>query len=169
LAHRIYLQTGLSPHQLIGNFSPEQPRDPCNVPLTKETIRLRQEGQLADDQTRDQVDESSRLYGAVIETLLDASVGKRKLWALRPALETAINKLINDFDLGKDFRRLLLSRYGVRDPWSAGGLEIAKSLYVIVNGPLFETQRKAADLKRDEFYGSIQQLPVRKTSARIVA
>lgn len=164
LAHRIYLQTGLNPQQLLGNFSPDRPRGPDGPLLTKETITLRQQSRLPDDQTRGQVDGSLRLYRVVLETLLDASVRQRKLWALRAAYEAAIDKLIKDFDLGKDFRRILFARYGVRDPWgSAGGLDIRKILYVTVNSPLFEKQQKAAGLQRDEFYDDIQKLPVRKT------
>lgn len=169
LADRIRVATGLDPQQLIGNFSPENPRSPTGHSLTKETISLMQEGRLSDDQTREVVDGSARLYEVVLEALLDASVRQRKLWAVRLAYETAINKLISDFDLGKDFRRLLMDRYGVRNPWSAGGLDVAKDLYMIVNAPLFETKQQAAGLKRDEFYGVIEQLPVRKTSKRTAA
>jgi transcriptional regulator with XRE-family HTH domain len=171
LADRIRVVTGLDPQQLIGNFSPNEPRDPCNVRLTEETIKLRQEGGGApdDEQTREQVDGSSRLYAVVIETLLDTSVRKGKLWALRLAYQTAMTKLIDDFDLAKDFRRVLLARYGTRDPWFTGGYNIEKDLYTIVNAPLFETRRKAAQLQRDEFYSDIQKLPMRKPSGKSAA
>jgi len=156
LTHRIYMQTGLDPAQLLGNFSPDKPRDPCGVLLTKEMLALRKaSGRLPDQQTRpdeqdrEQVDGSLALYGVVLETLLDASVRPRKLWALRPALQKAIDKLINDFDLGKDFRHILFDRYGVRNPWSA-------DMHIRVNGPLRGKQRAAADAKRNEFYGAIQ-------------
>jgi transcriptional regulator with XRE-family HTH domain len=161
LAHRIYLQTGLDPQQLLGNFSPDKPRDPCGVLLTKETVALRQDpSHQPDEQIREQVDGSLRLYGVVLETLLDASVRQRKLWALRPALQTAIDKLITDFDLGKDFRRTLFDRYGVRDPWTVDGYKLLNSLYMRV-----ETKRVEASVKREEFYGGIQKLPTRKTIA----
>jgi transcriptional regulator with XRE-family HTH domain len=169
LAHRVYLETGLDPQQLIGNFSPGNPRDPTGQPLTTETINLRQGSRLSDEQAREHVDSSLALYSAVLEALLDAAVRQKKLWALRPAFQAVVDKLLKDFDLEKDFRRILLDRYGVRDPWSTEGYAVAKSLYMIVNAPLFENPRKAAELKRNEFYGNIQKLPVRKPSGRTAA
>jgi transcriptional regulator with XRE-family HTH domain len=118
LAHRIYLQTGLDPAQLIANSSPDNPRDPVGQPLSKETIELMQEAHLTDEQIHEQVDSSLQLYVAVLQVLLDVSTRKRKLWALRPALQTAIDKLVQDFDLEKDFRRIILARHGLRDPWN---------------------------------------------------
>jgi hypothetical protein len=99
----------------------------------------------------------------MLETLLDACVRRKKLWAFRPAYEAALTKLIANFDLEKDFSRLLFARYGVRDPWAAGGLDVTKILYVIVNGPLFNASRKNAELKRGEFYDNLQRQPARKT------
>jgi transcriptional regulator with XRE-family HTH domain len=163
LAHRVYLQTGLDPQQLLGNFSPDKPRDPCGVLLTTETIKLRQDAELSNEQAREQVDSSLQLYAAVLQVLLDVSVRKRKLWALRPALQTALDKLVTDFDLAKDFRRTLSTRYGVRDPWTVDGYSPTNSLYMLVNGPLSEMKRTEASAKRNEFYGEIPKLPARKT------
>jgi transcriptional regulator with XRE-family HTH domain len=161
LADRVRLATGLDPQQLIGNFSPAEPRDPCGVSLTHEAIKLRQAAQPSrDDQTRKQVDGILRLHAVVEEILLDASVVKGKLWAVRAAYQTYVNKLINDFGLGKDFRRMLAARYGVRDPWSDA------RLYMIANGDMFETQRKAASAKRAEFYDDMQ---TRKNTDKSVA
>jgi transcriptional regulator with XRE-family HTH domain len=172
LADRVRLATGLDPLQLIGNFSPDKPRDPTGQPLTKETIKLRQDAQrINDDQTRDQVDGILQLNATVEEALFDASVLKGKLWALRAAYKTAMSKLISDFDLAKDFRRILSARYGVRDPWSANGYKIEKSLQAIINTPLpqFEARRKAAQLNRDEFYGGMRKLPMGKNTDRSAA
>jgi hypothetical protein len=123
--------------------------------------RRRFEGPREDGQTQEKVDENLRHYAAVLETLLDASTRQGKLWALRPAYQNAINKLIKDFDLEKDFRRLLNVRLGVKDPWSKG------SLYTIVNGALYEERRKQAKDKRQEFY-ELQQFKLRAFGAFVI-
>jgi DNA-binding XRE family transcriptional regulator len=126
LAHRVYMMTGLDPQQLIKNIAPKDPRDPFNVPLTEEMIKLRRRDPHVlrrrdphdpDPRFRSQIEGNIRLYTAVLGVLLDVS--DHKLWALRPALESAINKLIRDFGLEREFRRALRARYGVKGPWTA--------------------------------------------------
>ncbi len=154
LAGRIYVVTGLDPSQLMDNSLPETPLDATGAPLSKDTFKWIEERH-RESQTQKHVDESLRHAFAVLEILLDAGARKGRLWALRPALQDAINKLIKDFALEKDFIRLLSARFDLKDPWSSASP--AKSLYTIVNAELFEKQREQAKLKRREFY-ELQQL-----------
>ena len=163
LADRIAIQTGLDPDQLVENFLPETPLGPGGEPLTKETVKLIQERH-RESQTKEQVDASLRHFGVVEEVLFDASTRHGKLWALRLAFRQAIDKLISGFDLEKDFARLLLARFGLKDPWSHGGGP-AQSLYAIVNAELFEKQLEQAQAKRREFYGPEKIKPEQRATA----
>jgi transcriptional regulator with XRE-family HTH domain len=149
LAHRIYMQTGLNPDQLLDNFMPEEPLHPMGMPLSKEIFQWMQQGH-QEHQTKEHVDERLRHFKAVLEVLLDASTRQGKLWALQPALQDAIDRLIRDFDLDKDFRRLLRERFGLKDPWSNASPET--NLYTIVNGGLYAERRSQAEMKRKAFY-----------------
>jgi transcriptional regulator with XRE-family HTH domain len=149
LAHRVYIQTGLDPHQFLENFSPEEPFHVMGMPLTAEIIQNTQQRH-QENQTQEQVDQSLRHFDAVLTLLLDASTRQGKLWALRSALQNAIQKLIADFDLEADFLRLLSQEYGLKDPWSNSSP--SKSLFTILNGESFEKRRQAAEAKRREFY-----------------
>jgi len=164
LADRIRMQTGLDPDQLIENSSPETPVDVMGIPLSKETLEWMEEVR-EESQTRQQVDESLRHFYAVMELLFDASTIKGKLWALRPALRSALNKLIKDFDLKEDFDRLLSTRYDLEDPWSMASL--GKSLYSIVNAELLKLKQRheQAERKREEFY-EVKQLKHRKSGRK---
>ena len=146
LAHRVYIVTGLDPQQLMQNRSPDKPRDPCNRLLCPETVALRRPAiGPPDEQAMKHVDDSLRVYTAVLETMLDASVPQRKLLALRPALEAAIMELITEFGLQKDFKQLLAARYGVSGPWRGG-------LYAIMNSRLLGNIRNKARTRRWKFY-----------------
>jgi transcriptional regulator with XRE-family HTH domain len=162
LAHRIYMQTGLDPGQLMENSFPETPFHAMGMPLSKEMFKGMQERH-KESQTQEHVDQSLRHLEAVLRLLLDVSTRQGKLWALRPALQNAIQKLIADFDLEADFLRLLSQEYGLKDPWS--NTSPAKSLYTIVNGELFEKQREQAEAKRREFHER-QGLKNAKASAK---
>jgi transcriptional regulator with XRE-family HTH domain len=149
LAHRIYMQTGLDPGQLMENSFPETPFHAMGEELKAETFKWIQQGHRAAT-TQEQIDATLSHLQAILTTLLDASGPSGKLWALRPALQDAISQLISDFDLEADFRRLLSTRFGLKDPWSIASP--AKSLYVIVNAELFEKQREHAQHARRQFY-----------------
>jgi transcriptional regulator with XRE-family HTH domain len=159
LAHRIYMQTGLDPGQLMENSFPETPFHAMGMPLTKDTFKWMQERH-EEGQTQRHVDESLHHIQAVLEILLDASTRHGKLWALRPALQNAIGKLIKDFALEKDFVRLLSARFDVKDPWS--NANPGKSLYTIVNTERFRERRKRA-AKRSDFY-ELKQLKHHESS-----
>jgi DNA-binding XRE family transcriptional regulator len=149
LAHRVYMQTGLSPDQLLENSFPETPFHAMGMEITKETFQATQKHH-QESQTQEQVDQSLRHFEAALRVLLDAGTREGKLWALRPALQNAITKIIGDFGLEEDFARLLLAYYGVKDPWAVAGL--ADNLYVIVNGESFTKQRKKAEAERLKVY-----------------
>jgi hypothetical protein len=141
--------TGLDPAQLMENSFPETPYHAMGMPLSKDTFKGIEERH-RENQTQEQVDQILRHIKAALEILLDASTHRGQLWALRPALQDAINKLIKDFALKKDFLRLLSARFDLKDPLS--NTSPAKSLYTIVNAELFEKHRKLAEVKRREFY-----------------
>jgi transcriptional regulator with XRE-family HTH domain len=149
LAHRIYMQTGLDPNQLRNNFMPEEPLHAMGMPLSKETFERIKKGQ-QENQSQDHVDQRLRHLEAFLKILLDASLRHGKLWALYPALLDAIDKLTRDFDLEKDFCRLLTARFGLKDPRSNSRPDT--SFFTIVNAPLYEDRLKQAESKRQEFY-----------------
>jgi len=150
LSHRIYMQTGLDPWQLMENSFPDTPFHPMGMEISKELFKGIQQGH-REFQSQERLDESLRHFNAVLETLLDASIKEGKLWALRPALQNAISKLIVDFDLQEDFARLLFARWGLKDPW-ANTTNPASDLYTLVNGKLFEKEQKNAQAQRRGFY-----------------
>jgi transcriptional regulator with XRE-family HTH domain len=149
LAHRIFMVTGLDPGQLIENFLPEEPMDPMQFPLTSATFAWRKEAR-KDAQSEKHVEESLNHYTEVLRLLLDASIRDRKLWALRPALQNAINKLIKGFDLGDEVETLLKERWGIGDLWS--NASPSASLYVLANADLSQGIREKAQRVRAEFF-----------------
>jgi transcriptional regulator with XRE-family HTH domain len=126
LAHRIYIATWLDPEQLIENSMPELPRSPMGEPLTPETPQLigrtHREGE-----GLNKLAESKRHYAALIDLLLDSSIPKNKLWALRVAFRAAIERLISDFELEAAIKELLTKRWASQDLW--------RELYVKANAP----------------------------------
>lgn len=149
LAHRIYMRTGLDPGQLMENSFPETPFHAMGSELSKETFELIERAH-HEGQTQERVDEMLRHLAAVQELFLDVSTRRSQLWALYPALQNAIDKLIDDFELRDDLRRELARRFGLKDPWS--NVSPAESLYTIANGELFEKQREQALEARKRFY-----------------
>jgi len=130
LAHRIFMQTGLDPGQLIENFDPETPRGVIGQPLTE--VLLEQTQKIRESsENREHVDQSVKHLSAALEIILDASLRGHKLWAVRPALQNAIQKIIEEFDLKDDVARLLLDRWGITDLWS--NASPATSFFALVN------------------------------------
>ena len=152
LAHRIYMQTGLNPEQIMNNVNPEEPLGVTGEPFTEENFTVAQaemqKGHRAYE-TQEQIDEDIRFYAAVLTLVLDASIREGKIWAFRPALKDAINRLIKDFELESDLRRFLAERFQLKTPWYHAGL---RSLYTIINAKPFEKDCAQAELKRREFF-----------------
>ena len=110
------MQTGLSPTQLLENSRPETPMHPTGFLLQPYYMKRMRESRIVFEFQKD-VDVSVRHFGAVLESLFDASLTGHKFWALRPAIQYALDKVIDDFGLGKEFRKLLKARWGYEDPW----------------------------------------------------
>lgn len=154
LAHRIFMQTGLDPGQLIENFTPETPFGVIGEPLTKDYLKHMQKARESSE-NREHVDQSVKHLSSALEIILDASIIRgHKLWAVRPALQNAIQKIVDEFELGSDVASLLLDRWGVPDLWS--NASPASSFYTLVNtkGNIgkFAGIRNRAKRKRQEFY-----------------
>jgi DNA-binding XRE family transcriptional regulator len=178
LARRIYIQTGLNPVQLIENLWPETPMHPGGEPLTSDHMKRVQEKR-TESEGQDDVDRSVRHFTAVLESLLDASVVEHKLWALRPTIQAALDKVIDDFELRDAFEQLLHARWEVKEPWTILEIRPEKkkpwpirqplSLYVQVNS---DKAREKAAAKRKEFFRDrkaaqeILKAPVRQKTPR---
>ncbi len=165
LAYRIYMETGLDPGQLMENFMPETPFDVIGEPLTAEHLqqmqKIRQESE-----TCEKIDQSVKHLSAALEVVLDASIREHKLWALRPALQNAIQRVIDDFNLNNDITRLLLDRWRIKDLWSNATPD--SSFYTLINtkGNIGKIAgiRNRAKRKRTEFYEKlkIKQTPIKQ-------
>ncbi len=153
LAYQVFIVTRLDPDQLIENFMPEQPMDPSGQALTGETFTWMKEAR-ADAQSEKHVEESLNHYTEVLRLLLDASIREGKLWALRPALQNAINKLMKKFELEADVQKLLTARWGINDLWSLASP--SKSFYVLANADLSSGIREKAQQIRAEFFETKQ-------------
>jgi len=100
--------------KLIENSFPDTPFHPMGMEVSKELFEGLRQGRREHYEDKEHVEESLRQYGAVLEILLDVSTKEGKLWALRPALQNAITKLIADFELQDDFARHLSACYGIK-------------------------------------------------------
>jgi DNA-binding XRE family transcriptional regulator len=147
LAHRIYMQTGLNPDQLMKNSWPERPMHPGGEELTPDYMERMDEIRKKSESQHD-VDMQLRLFTVVLESGLDASLAEDKYWAIVPALQATLDRVFDDFGLKNAFQKLLKARWGVEDPWAIR--HPALSLYVKVNMDQ-ETGEKAAAIRKKFF------------------
>ena len=136
-------------------------------------------------ETKEHIDQEVRFLSEILTLVLDASIREGKLWALRPALKNAIIKLIEDFTLGDDVRKLylerwrslqeellrkwqtserLFERWTIQELWSAGG---PGGLFVLVNAELTEPERQYSRTRREEFFDQKKaKTPARKKGTK---
>jgi DNA-binding XRE family transcriptional regulator len=156
LAYLIFQQTALDPQQLITNSEPESPRNTFGEPLNPDEMnRLRQARQPRE--TQQQVDANVRNFSALLTLVLDASAREGKLWAIRPALAFAIDKIMQSFNLTADVDKLLRERWGLSLKQFGSSRNPFRSLTAIAShegndSPKNQKTREHAAKKRDEFF-----------------
>jgi transcriptional regulator with XRE-family HTH domain len=145
LAHRIYMQTGLNPTQLLENSWPETPMHPGGEALTGDYMERMDEIRKESESQHD-VDNQVRLFTVVLESALDASLAEDKYWALLPALQGALDRVFDDFGLRNALQKLLKARRGIAEPWAIR--HPALNLYVKVNTDQKAGEKAAAIRKK---------------------
>ena len=156
LAYLVFQQTALDPQQLIANSEPESPRNTFGEPLNPDDMnRTRQARERFENQ--EHVDAHVQIFSALLTLLLDASMREGKLWAIRPALAFAIDKIMQNFNLTVHVDKLLRDRWGLTLKEFGASRYPFESLAAIANhegndSPSNQKIRERAAKKRTEFF-----------------